>query len=89
MVWVVTSGAFGVFVGFAVVVGVAQGLENFAFQPWITGRNVSLHPVVVLLAIFIGDRAFGVLGMALAVPATAVIKVIAVETLITLRRFRL
>ncbi|HLA63860.1 MAG TPA: AI-2E family transporter, partial [Rhodothermales bacterium] len=66
-----------------------QGLENFAFQPWITGRTVSLHPVLVLLAILVGDRAFGVLGMALAVPATAVLKVVAVETLVTLRRFRL
>jgi predicted PurR-regulated permease PerM len=43
----------------------------------------------VLLAIFVGDRAFGVMGMALAVPAAAVLKVVVVETAVTLRRFRL
>jgi predicted PurR-regulated permease PerM len=86
---VVTTGGFGQVPAVAAVFAVAQGLENFALQPWITGRTISLHPVTVLLAIFIGDRAFGVMGMALAVPAAAVLKVVVVETLVTLRRFRL
>lgn len=86
---VVTTGGFDQVAAVAVVFAIAQGLENFALQPWITGRNVSLHPVAVLLAIFIGDRAFGVMGMALAVPAAAVLKVVVVETVVTLRRFRL
>lgn len=85
---VATTGGFGQFVSIAVVFMVAQGIENFALQPWITGRNVSLHPVTVLLAIFIGDRAFGVMGMVLAVPAAAVLKVVVAETVVTLRRFR-
>jgi predicted PurR-regulated permease PerM len=86
---VFTTGGFDQVAAIAVVFAVAQGLENFALQPWITGRNVSLHPVTVLLAIFVGDRAFGVMGMALAVPAAAVLKVVVVETVVTLRRFRL
>jgi predicted PurR-regulated permease PerM len=86
---IATTGGFGQIPAIAIVFLIAQGLENFALQPWITGRNVALHPVTVLLAIFIGDRAFGVMGMALAVPAAAVLKVVVVETAVTLRRFRL
>ena len=59
------------------------------FQPWITGKNVSMHPVLVLLAILVGGRVAGVMGMALGVPAAAVLKVLFLETAIGLRRYHL
>jgi len=86
---VVTTGGVGQLLGIVVVFGVVQAFENVVLQPWITARNVSLHPVTVLLAILLGGRLAGVLGMALAVPAAAIAKVVAVETVVTLRRFRL
>jgi predicted PurR-regulated permease PerM len=48
-----------------------------------------MHPVMVLLAILVGGRLAGVLGMALAVPAAAVLKVVVVETALNLRRYHL
>ena len=85
---ITTEGASQV-VGVVVVFAVVQTLENVVLQPWITARNVSMHPVAVLLAILLGGRVGGVLGMALAVPLFAIAKVIAVETAVNLRRFRL
>ncbi|WP_412060223.1 AI-2E family transporter [Rubrivirga sp. IMCC45206] len=76
----------------AAVIGlflVLQTVENIVFQPWITGKNVSMHPVMVLLAILVGGRLAGVAGMALAVPAAAVLKVVFLETVVGLRRYHL
>jgi predicted PurR-regulated permease PerM len=86
---VVTTGGVGQVLGIVVVFVLVQTFENVVLQPWITARNVSLHPVIVLMAILLGGRVGGVLGMALAVPAFAVAKVVVVETAVNLRRFRL
>ncbi|MEM1056019.1 MAG: AI-2E family transporter [Bacteroidota bacterium] len=84
---VLTSDGFTQATGVFVLFVFLQILENAALQPWITGKNVSLHPALVLGAILVGGKVGGVLGMALAVPAAAVIKVVVVETVVNLRRF--
>lgn len=86
---VLTTGGIGQLFGIVVVFAVVQTMENAVLQPMITARNVALHPVSVLIAILLGGRIAGVLGMALAVPVVAIAKVIIVETAVTLRRFRL
>ncbi|HLT48746.1 MAG TPA: AI-2E family transporter [Rubricoccaceae bacterium] len=86
---VVTTGGVGQVLGVIVVFAVVQTFENAVLQPMITARNVSLHPVTVLLAILLGGRLAGVLGMALAVPAYAIAKAVVVETAVNLRRYRL
>lgn len=89
MVSIATTGGMDGVVPILVLYGVIQTIENVVFQPLITGRNVSMHPVMVLLAILVGGRVAGVFGMALAVPAAAVLKVFFVETAVSLRRYHL
>ncbi|OZC01602.1 hypothetical protein BSZ36_00550 [Rubricoccus marinus] len=84
---VLTSDGFGQATGVIVLFGILQLFENAVLQPWITGKNVSLHPALVLGAILLGGQVGGVLGMTLAVPIAAVVKVILVETVVNLRRF--
>ena len=86
---VVTTGGFDQALWVAAAYIVLQSTENVVFQPWITGRNVSMHPALVLLAILVGGRLWGVLGMTLAVPAAAIVKVLLVETVVNLRRYHL
>ena len=86
---VVTGGGVGDAVAVLALFGVLQFAENAMLQPWITGRTVSLHPALVLAAILVGGKAGGVLGMTVAVPLTAVLKVIVVETAVNLRRYHL
>ncbi|GAB5533933.1 MAG: AI-2E family transporter [Rubricoccaceae bacterium] len=86
---VLSTGGFEQAVWVMVLFVVLQSIENVVFQPWITGKNVSMHPVLVLLAILLGGRIGGVMGMALGVPAAAILKVIAVETVVNLRRYHL
>ena len=89
VVSLVTTEGTSQMLGIVVVFALVQTFENVVLQPWITARNVSLHPVAVLLAILLGGRVGGVLGMAFAVPAFAIAKVVVVETALNLRRFRL
>jgi len=61
-----------------VVVGVntlLQQLENNFLVPRIMGQSLNLHPVVVLVAAIIGARLAGVLGILLAAPVTATLRV--------------
>src|SRR5262245_42093003 len=52
-----------------------QLLEGVYLSPRIMGRETGLHPVVVLVAILVGGTLFGLLGIIVAVPVTAVLQV--------------
>ena len=53
-----------------------QMLEGLYLSPKIMGGEVGLHPIVVIVAIIVGGTLFGLAGLILAVPVTAVLKVI-------------
>ena len=55
---------------------VVQQLEGNVISPWIMGRTMNLHPVVILLAIMFAGETGGVVGLIFAVPLLAVVKVI-------------
>ena len=66
----------------AAVVGwyaVCQALEGFVLTPRIVGQSVGLHPAVVIVALLIGGDLFGFLGLLIAVPGAAVVKVFVEE----------
>ncbi|MDA8413063.1 MAG: AI-2E family transporter [Desulfobacteraceae bacterium] len=52
-----------------------QGLEGAVITPKIVGSTVGLHPLVAIVALLIGGQIFGLMGMLLAVPVTAVLQV--------------
>ena len=64
------------------VIGVflmVQLLDNLFVQPVVVARAVDLHPLIMIFVVLVGSQMFGAMGMLLAVPMTAVIKV-AVQT---------
>ncbi len=63
------------FIGVFVVVGIVQLIDQF-LKPAILGKSVNLHPIIVILGIIIGGNFFGMLGMLLAIPIMAIVKVI-------------
>ncbi|MBL0887587.1 AI-2E family transporter [Myceligenerans sp. I2] len=71
---VVALAAEGPLTALFVIIGIAGigQLEGHVLQPLIMGREVSLHPVVVALAITTGTLVSGVLGAVVAVPLVAV-----------------
>lgn len=55
--------------------GFVQLLEGSFITPKIVGDTVGLHPLVAIVALLIGGQLFGIIGMLLAVPVTAVLQV--------------
>lgn len=55
--------------------GFVQLLEGTIITPKIVGDTVGLHPLVAIVALLIGGQLFGISGMLLAVPVTAVLQV--------------
>ena len=66
-------------VGVLVTFSVAQFLEGTFLTPKIVGDKVGLNPVWVILAILVFGNAFGFLGILLAVPMAASLKVLVLE----------
>ncbi|MEJ2538700.1 MAG: AI-2E family transporter [Gemmatimonadota bacterium] len=60
----------------AVVFAVVQGLEGTVISPRIVGDSVGLHPVWIVLAITAGGFFFGFVGLLLAVPVAAGLKIL-------------
>jgi predicted PurR-regulated permease PerM len=55
---------------------VYQQVENNLLQPVIYRRTVSVHPLLVLVAVLIGGSQLGVLGALLAIPVAAAIQIV-------------
>lgn len=61
------------------VFGVVQILEGYLFTPKIVGGKVGLSPVAVIISLLVGGGLFGILGILIAVPAAAVLKIFSHE----------
>jgi predicted PurR-regulated permease PerM len=60
----------------AAVLILYQQVENNLIQPFVYGRAVQLHPLIVIVAILIGAALLGVLGALVAIPAAAAIQAV-------------
>ncbi len=70
-VTLVNGGIGSALIVLAVVIGVQQ-FEGHVLYPIVFRRALSLHPLVILLALSVGGVAFGIVGAFLAVPLAAV-----------------
>lgn len=68
----------GVPTGIIVIISavVVQLLDNMIFTPLVQSKGLKLHPVTIIIALLIFGKLFGIIGMILAVPIVAIIKVI-------------
>lgn len=70
LVTLVTNDYKDALIALIIVVGVQQ-LEGNVLSPMLQGKNMNLHPAVVLLSVTAGGSLFGITGAFLAVPVTA------------------
>lgn len=70
-----TSPITGICVLISIVI--VQILENNFYQPLIMGHTMKLHPVTIMLGLLIFQHFFGILGMVIATPVIACIKIFA------------
>jgi predicted PurR-regulated permease PerM len=57
-------------------IGLVQVLEGYVLTPRIVGHAVGLHPVVYILALIVAANLFGFVGLLVAIPVTAAMKVL-------------
>jgi predicted PurR-regulated permease PerM len=63
-------------VAVVIVMVIAQQIDNHLITPNVMQRVVKLHPAVVMLALLAGGTIAGFMGLLLAVPTAAVIKIL-------------
>ncbi len=58
-----------------------QQLENNVIVPMIMKKATGLNPIFILIALIIGGRIGGVLGLILALPATLILETLLIEVI--------
>lgn len=68
----------GPVVGFSVLIicVIVQLIESYILQPVVMSRAVQLHPVTIIIGLLVFGHFFGIIGMVLATPCLAILKVI-------------
>ena len=62
-----------------IIVLVLQQVDSIFIVPKVVGKSVELHPALVILSLAVFGGLFGILGMVVAVPCGALIKMFAVR----------
>ncbi|NLX76597.1 MAG: AI-2E family transporter [Clostridiaceae bacterium] len=59
-----------------IVFVIVQQIDNIILSPRIIKGKLGLHPVTTIMSVLVGGRLFGFTGLVLAVPLTAMVKII-------------
>lgn len=68
------------------VYAVVQFIDNWFLSNYIFSRSVEAHPLEIFIAILVGATLGGVVGMMVAIPAYAVLRIVGREALQTFRK---
>lgn len=71
---VIDNGNFSGVPSILLVFGLVKLIDDILIQPLVVSKSVELHPVTVIIAIYVGGHLGGILGMIVAVPLVAIIK---------------
>lgn len=70
----------------AIAIVILQQVDGMFIVPKVVGKTVKIHPVLVLLSLAVFGGLFGILGMVVAVPFTALLKIYLVKLYNILKR---
>jgi predicted PurR-regulated permease PerM len=62
--------------GVVAIFGFVQFLEGNLITPNIIGSKVNINPLAAIIALIIGGKVWGVVGMILAIPICGILKII-------------
>ncbi len=80
------TGIMLMFVWPTMVYFVGQGLDAYLVEPWVQSATTDLGPLTVIIAVVVGGALAGLLGVLLAIPVTACLKILFAE--VVLPRYR-
>jgi len=58
-----------------------QQVESYLITPYVIGRSVKLHPLLIILVLLIGGKLYGLAGLILALPVAIMIRIMALHLL--------
>ncbi len=70
-------------VAVVIVMVAVQQVDNHVITPNIVARTVQVHPVTVIVALTVAGSLFGILGMFVAIPVVATVKLVLLWLLVT------
>jgi predicted PurR-regulated permease PerM len=62
--------------GIVVTYGIVQFIQGWLLEPLILGPHVKINPLFTILALVLGEIIWGIPGIVLAIPLTAIFKII-------------
>jgi AI-2 transport protein TqsA len=72
----IQTGSAGFTILIAIIIAAIQTLFFNFLEPQIIGRRLNLNPLLILLSVLLWGYVWGIVGMLLSVPLTAIIKII-------------
>jgi AI-2 transport protein TqsA len=72
----IQTGSVGFTILIAVIIAAIQTLFFNILEPQLIGRRLNLNPLLILLSVLLWGYVWGIVGMLLSVPLTAIIKII-------------
>jgi predicted PurR-regulated permease PerM len=73
------TGGFSQTIIMLVVVIILQQIDANVINPRIVGKSLKISPLLVIFAVTVGGAYFGIIGMFLAVPVIAILRIIVEE----------
>ncbi len=70
------------------VLAFAQLVDNVYLVPVLLGRSVNVHPLIVLLAVILGAKMLGIIGMIISIPLASIIQTLIFEVSEGIRHLR-
>ena len=71
------------------VVLCVYAVDNGFVQPYVFGKSVDIHPIIIILLIIAGGQLFGLIGMLLAIPVATVVKTTAKQIYYAFKNYRI
>jgi predicted PurR-regulated permease PerM len=62
-----------------ITIAILQFLESNILSPYIVGKSLRMHPVIIMLALLVGGEIAGIVGLLISVPILAVIRTVVVH----------
>jgi predicted PurR-regulated permease PerM len=64
-------------------------VDNGFVQPYVFGKSVDIHPILIILLIIAGGQMFGLIGMLLAIPVATVVKTTAIQVYFAFKNYKI
>lgn len=78
-----TGGGISQAVVVVIVMVLVQQVDNHLITPQVLGRTVHVHPVTIILSLSVAASVMGVIGMLVAIPVVAAVKLVSLYVLAT------